>query len=270
MAHLLSRSKIRKPKSHRAPAPHNLTQRDWRAIQRVRKFIRAILPNGELKSLTLYGSHARGEAKPESDIDLFLVYDDVTAEQEHSLKELVVTLPDNLNRVHLFLYRADDLAKHNGISPLIYNVAHQGITLEGEPVPKLEIDRRYVAEKLIADAKEDLQVAELNLNHNFIRKSISASYYAVLYAADAALATKGFVAKSRAGTDTLFGLHFVKSGLVDKRFGGLVNRAAEDRIKADYDHEVEFTRDDAEHWLARAQEFVAAIEAGISGWLASN
>jgi len=270
MTRVLQRSAIRKIKTPRATAPHNLTQRDWRAIQRVRKLIRAILPNGELKSLTLYGSHARGEAKPESDIDLFLVYDDVTAEQEHSLKELVVTLPDNLNRVHLFLYRADELAQHNRTSLLIYNVAHQGITLEGEPVPKLEIDRRKVAEKLLADAKEKFRLVPPILNLGGYRDAISMSYYAILYAADAALATKGFVAKSRAGTDTLFGLHFVKSGLVDKRFGGLVNRAAEDRIKADYDHEVEFTRDDAEHWLARAQEFVAAIEAGISGWLASN
>jgi uncharacterized protein (UPF0332 family)/predicted nucleotidyltransferase len=265
MAHVLQRSKIRKTKLHRTRAPHNLTQRDWRAIQRVRKFIRAILPNGELKSLTLYGSHARGESKPGSDIDLFLVYDDVTAEQEHSLKKLVVTLPGNLNRVHLFLYRADELAKHNGTSPLIYNVAHQGITLEGEPVPKLEIDRRQVAEKLMSQAKKKLASAQHSLGGDFYDDTISRAYYAVLHAADAALATKGFVAKSRAGTDTLFGFHFVKPGLVDKRFGGLVGRAAEDRIQADYKHEIEFTCDDAAHWLARAQEFVVAMDAAIPG-----
>ncbi len=268
MAQILPRSKIRKPKPPRAAAPHGLTPRDWRAIQRVRQRVRAILPNGELKSLTLYGSHARGEAKPESDIDLFLVYDDVTAEQEHSLKELGVTLPGNLNRVHLFLYRADALAKDNRTSPLIYNVAHQGITLEGEPVPKLEIDRRQVAEALIAKAKEKLEVAQLNLDHDFYDDTISRAYYAVLHAADAALATKGFVAKSRAGTDSLFGFHFVKPGLVDKRFGGLVGRAADVRVEADYGHEIEFTREDAEHWLARAQEFVAAIDATLPAWLA--
>jgi uncharacterized protein (UPF0332 family) len=105
------------------------------------------------------------------------------------------------------------------------------------------------------------------LNGNFNRDAISRAYYAVLCAADAALATKGFVAKSRAGTDSLFGFHFVKPGLVDKRFGGLVGRAADVRIKADYDHEVTFTREDAEHWLERAKEFVTAIDAAIRGWL---
>ena len=38
MAHILQRSTIRKPKLHRAPAPRHLTQRDWRAIQRVREY----------------------------------------------------------------------------------------------------------------------------------------------------------------------------------------------------------------------------------------
>jgi hypothetical protein len=37
MTQVLQRSKIRKTKTQRAPAPHNLTQRDWRAIQRARK-----------------------------------------------------------------------------------------------------------------------------------------------------------------------------------------------------------------------------------------
>ena len=137
MTQVLQRSTKRKTKSRRAPAPHGLTARDWRVIQRVRARLRAILPNGEMKSLILYGSHARGEATPDSDIDLFLVYDDVTAEQEQSLKELVVTLPPTLARAHLFLYRADELAKHNRLSPLIYNVAHQGIVIGGVAVPKL-------------------------------------------------------------------------------------------------------------------------------------
>ena len=270
MAHVLERSTKRKTKPRRAPAPHGLTARDWRVIQRVRARLRAILPNGEMKSLILYGSHARGEATPDSDIDLFLVYDDVTAEQEQSLKEFSAEMPDALSRAHLFLYRADALAQHNGLSPLIYNVANQGIVMGGAPVPKLEIDRRHVAERNMELAKEDLQVARLNLDHNFFRKSISASYYAVLYAADAALATKGFVPQSHEGTHSLFGYHFIRKGLVDAKLKGLVKRAKDVRIKADYERDVVFTRQDAERWLERAQEFVAAIDAAMPGWLAGQ
>ena len=92
----------------------------------------------------------------------------------------------------------------------------------------------------------------------------------VLYAADAALATKGFVPHSHEGTHSLFGYHFVRNGLVDPKFKGLVKRAKDERMKADYQRDAIFTRADAEHWLERAQEFVGAIDAAMPGWLAEK
>jgi len=267
MTQVLRRSTIRKTKTRRAPARFGLTARDWRVIQGVRARLRAILPNGEMKSLILYGSHARGQATPDSDIDLFLVYDDVTAEQEKSLEEFAVDLPDELARVHLFAYRADKIVRDNRVNPLVYNIAHQGVTLEGVPVPKLEIDRRQVAESNIALAKEELRLIPITINAGGYRRSVSMSYYAVLYAADAALATKGFVPQSHEGTHSLFGYHFIRKGLVDPKFKGLVKRAKAERMKADYQRDAVFTREDAEHWFARAQEFVAAIDAAMPVWL---
>jgi len=267
MARVLERSTTRKTKPRRPPAPHGLSARDWRVIQRVRARLRALLPNGEMKSLILYGSHARGEATPDSDIDLFLVYDDVTTEQEQSLKEFSADLPDALARVHLFLNRADELAQGNTVNPLVYNVAHQGIVLGGVAVPKLEIDRRKVAEDNIALAKEELRLIPTIINAGGYRRSVSMAYYAVLYAADAALATKGLVPQSHEGTHSLFGYHFIRKGLVDPKFKGLLKRAKDERMKADYKRDAVFTREDAEPWLARAQEFVTAIDAAMPRWL---
>ncbi|MDE3091485.1 MAG: HEPN domain-containing protein [Chloroflexota bacterium] len=228
-----------------------------------------ILTNGELKSLVLYGSRAYGKPRPNSDIDWCLVYDRATPEQEAWLADVTEDLPYE-PPLHVFLYRADELAQHLGVSPLIYNVAHRGILLEGAPVPKLEIDRQHVAERNMALAREELASAQLTLSGNFYRRAISQSYYAVLYAVDAALATKGFVPKSHAGSDSLFGRHFLKGKLVDARFKGLVKRAAKIRIKADYDRDADFARDDAEYWFARAKEFVEAIEPMITQWLAEK
>ena len=247
---------------------YGLTPRQWRTVQRVRARLRSILPNGELKSLVLYGSRVYGKPRPESDIDLFLVYDDVTPEQEKSIQELNVE--GEFPLVHIFDHRADKLAQNIETSPLVYNVAHHGILLEGAPVPKLDIDRQHVVNVNIAAAKERLEAARVLLNVNLYPDSISRSYYAVLCAADAALATKGFVPKSHEGTNNLFGYHFFRKGLVDAKFKGLIGRAAKARLKADYYKDVTFSREDAEYWFGRAQEFVAAIESAIPQWLGTE
>ncbi len=265
--HVKTRTRSAHPSKQPAFGLERFSLREQRAVARVQTELRALLPNGELKSLVLYGSKPRGEARRYSDIDLFLVYDDVTLEQENALEEYASDLFDRRPFVHLFLYRADELAKHNGVSPLIYNVAHTGITLEGTPVPKFDIDRPKVAAKFLADAQENIRIALILIEANAYRNAISCSFYAALYAADAAFATKGFVTHSHEGTETLFGFHFLKPQLVDAKFRGLLKRIRDARIKADYKHDVTWTRDDAEYWYERAREFVSTIDAALPQWL---
>jgi len=259
---MASHSIKRKPKRnsrHSSSLSKYLSPREQRLVRRVRARVHKILSNGEIQSLVLYGSRVYGKPRSHSDIDLFLVYDHATPAQEAFLADVTDDLPVD-PPLHVFLYRAREVAEHNGVSPLIYNVAHRGVTLEGVPVPKLEIDRTQVSRDLMEKAKEKLQAARLLIDANLFGDSISRSYYAILHAADAALATKGFVAKSHEGTESLFGFHFMRSGLVDAKFKGLIKQTHKLRNQADYQHQVRFTRDDAERWFQRAQEFVAAID----------
>jgi len=61
---------------------------------------------------------------------------------------------------------------------------------------------------------ERLRTAEAALQIGSYRDSISRSYYAFLDTATAALITKDLVPQSHAGAIRLFGLHFVKSGII--------------------------------------------------------
>lgn len=259
------------PRKKRIAKPRRaLPARVQRVIRRARARIRALLPNGELVSLVLYGSYVYGKPRAGSDVDLILVYDNVTSSQEAALEELVHDLYDERPRLHLFLYPAAKLAQENGIHPLLYNVSHRGITLGGVPVPKLEINLRKVSGELLARAKGALISAQAEINVEQFDASVSRSFYAVLYASDAALACKGYIAKSHEGTEMLFGQYFFEPHLVDAQFKGLFKRIHEARIKADYDREVKFGRDDAVYWFERAQAFVAVTAAGVLGWLAQD
>lgn len=199
---------------------------------------------------------------------MFLVYDDVTVAQEHELREFVVAQLTKRPYFHIMLYRANEFERDFGTSPLIYNVSRHGILLEGIAVPKHELDRHKAATPFITKARKNLQTAALVFESGDYDNTISLSYYAAYYAEDAALASKGLVAQSHSGTETLLTIHFIRTGQIDESFKGLLGRAHQARLQADYPKDAAFTREDAEYWLARAVEFVETIEASLATWLA--
>lgn len=249
-----------------------LSAREARAVDALRRALRAILPNGESVSLYLYGSKPHGDATIHSDVDLFLVYDDVTPAQENALKDLVSESLSKPTGVHLYLFPATAL-RFAELNPVYYSASHYGIRLEGKPMPKIPLDRSHVALAKMNRAHENLDSAPILLNADKFNNVISLSYYAAFYAAEAALASKGLVAETHKGVETLLTLHFIRAGLIPESFKGLLGGGHQARIQADYldpydPAPVEFTRADAEYWYGRAREFVSYIESALETWLA--
>ncbi len=58
----------------------------------------------------------------------------------------------------------------------------------------------------------------------------------------------------------MFGLHFIKTGIVKSKYGRWFNKVERDRLAADYEHTKEFTREEAEEALNEAKEFVSVIQ----------
>lgn len=109
-------------------------------------------------------------------------------------------------------------------------------------------------------ARERLESSEVLLDTGHYRDSISRSYYAFLDAANILLLTKGIIAKTHEGISKLFSLHFVNTGLVDKKYGRWFKRALKSRREADYNKKKIFTQQDAQEALKEASEFVKVIE----------
>jgi len=68
-------------------------------------------------------------------------------------------------------------------------------------------------------AKETIEEAELLNENNFWHAAINRIYYASFYAVSALLLNNQIDAQTHSGVRQMFGLHFIKTGKIDKEFG---------------------------------------------------
>jgi len=122
----------------------------------------------------------------------------------------------------------------------------------------------------VEHAQQMLQVADHNLADGFYASAINRAYYAIFYAANALLATKGLSRSKHSAVIATFRQHFVKPGLIEDEYSDIYGRVMDDRHKADYDI-VESTVDPvrAQTDLEDARHFVKRVERYLKqeGWL---
>ena len=94
--------------------------------------------------------------------------------------------------------------------------------------------------------------------------SISAAanrfYYAAFHAIHALFVANGIISKSHHGTNAQFHQHFIKTGVIDPKFGHFIAVMENMREKADYDVIYDVSREDLEALKPLAYELVDQIE----------
>lgn len=75
----------------------------------------------------------------------------------------------------------------------------------------------------IEKAGKFLITAEHALNIGDFDSCVSRSYYAMFFVAEASLLTKNLSASAHKGVISLFGEHFVKTGIFDRELGKALN-----------------------------------------------
>lgn len=86
----------------------------------------------------------------------------------------------------------------------------------------------------------------------------------MFHAASAALLALGIPVDNHGALRTMFGLHLVKTGFVDKRFGRLLGRLKDERENGDYDIYSDFEPQDARAAIDDAAEFVGEMKRFLS------
>jgi uncharacterized protein (UPF0332 family) len=113
---------------------------------------------------------------------------------------------------------------------------------------------------LIIKAQRYLKSADLLLQDGDYESSVSRTYYAMFYSAEAALLTRSLTFSSHKSVIAAFGGQFIKAGVFPKEFGRELNRAFEKRQLGDYESTSAVSAEDARELLVHAREFCSAIK----------
>ena len=117
------------------------------------------------------------------------------------------------------------------------------------------MDKEIVREYL-RTAEEKLESARILFEHGQYDDAVSRAYYAAFHAAQALLVNEGLKAETHTGVRQMFGLHFVKTKKIDRRFAKYLKNLKDDREDGDYGILTTIESDDAKIALSEANDFV--------------
>jgi uncharacterized protein (UPF0332 family) len=119
--------------------------------------------------------------------------------------------------------------------------------------------RDELVEYRLERAQEALEEARLMADWGHPNTAVNRLYYACFYAVSALLLAKGLSAVKHSGIRSLFGQHYVKTGLISKELAAFYNDLFESRQESDYEDFFRVDPDLIGPWLNQAEQFIAAI-----------
>lgn len=120
-------------------------------------------------------------------------------------------------------------------------------------------DRKSLVELRIEKSFNALQDAQLLADNGRWPAAANRLYYAAYYAVSALLLKNGLSVKTHEGVIQLFGLHFVKPGIVDSSQGKLYSNLFSLRLTGDYDDDFNLTEEDVLPKMKNTESFIKKI-----------
>lgn len=110
----------------------------------------------------------------------------------------------------------------------------------------------------INKAKIYLDDADLLITNNSSESAVSRAYYAMYYMVKALLFNIGINARTHQGVIMMFGKHFIKTSIFEKKYNNILSKALNQRIVGDYEIGKGIEIDLAKDIVNDAHEFVKA------------
>jgi uncharacterized protein (UPF0332 family) len=119
-----------------------------------------------------------------------------------------------------------------------------------------DAERKEIIKYRISRAHETLNEVDILIENKLWNTAVNRLYYACYYAVNALLLSKKIQAQTHAGIRQLFGLHFVKTGRIDKELGKFYSIIFDKRLTGDYDDFVDHKKEDVLFLKSKAEKFI--------------
>lgn len=225
----------------------------------------------DLVSVWLYGSRARGEPpEPESDVDVLVLTRGDVARAGARASQAIEAAAEATGASPFFFsvmsFDLEWLAERRSIeADFIREVDRDRVVLAGdeqgdEPPPLRPFTgMRPRTREYLDQAERRLRIAKLGLGADVAEPLISLGYYAMFYAARAALSEQDVFVRSHKGQWGLFHRTFVAGGEFDPLLAQAAAATQKPREYADYEARP-FSEQQARQTLELADRFVAAVK----------
>jgi uncharacterized protein (UPF0332 family) len=125
-------------------------------------------------------------------------------------------------------------------------------------------ERQKLVQYRIVRARETFNEVQLHIANELWNTAVNRLYYACYYAVIALLIDKELQPQTHNGVRQMFGLHFVKPGIIDSSTGKFFSDIFDMRQTGDYDDFISFDKEDVIDLLEPANELITIIEKILS------
>ena len=116
----------------------------------------------------------------------------------------------------------------------------------------------------LSEARDTQADVELLISHNRLRGAINRIYYSMFYSLLALGLKYEFETSKHAQLIGWFNKSFIQEGLIDSKYGKIINKAFNRRTKGDYDSYIEFDIDTVKEMYEEMKDFNITIEQFIN------
>ena len=103
-------------------------------------------------------------------------------------------------------------------------------------------DKKELIKYRLAKARETFTEVDILIENRLWNTAVNRLYYSCFYAVIALLADQEIETLTHGGVRQMFGLHFIKTGLIDTDSGRFYTRLFDLRQTGDYDDFIDFDR----------------------------